>query len=97
MQLEEVKEYLKIDFDDDDTFLGLLIGAAREYVVEAVGECDETKARVKLLMLVLIADMYEKRTMTVSGDNSNSKTQYIIRSIINQLSCGDDEEGSDDG
>ena len=93
LQLEEIKEYLKIDFNDDDTFLGLLTEVAREYVVDAVGVCDESKARVKLLMLVLIAEMYEKRTMTVTSDNTNSKTQYVIRAIINQLSCGDDEGG----
>ena len=90
LQLEEVKEFLKIDFDDDDPFLELLMSVAREYVVEAVGVCDESKARVKLLMLVMIAEMYEKRSMTVNNDNTNSKTQYVIRSIINQLSCGDD-------
>ena len=92
MTLDYVKNYLKVDFNDDDEYISLLIEAAAEYVVDAVGECDESIARVRLLMLVIISEMYEKRTFTVDSDSTNTKAQYTIRSIINQLQIGDSED-----
>ena len=92
MTLNYVKNYLKVDFNDDDDYISLLIDVATEYVVDAIGKCDESIARVKLLMLVIISEMYEKRTFTVDSDSTNTKAQYTIRSIINQLQNGDIED-----
>lgn len=91
MELSYVKTFLKVDFNDDDEYISLLIDVAREYVVDAIGKCDESIARVKLLMLVIITEMYENRSFTV--DTANQKAQYTIRSIINQLQNGDDDGG----
>lgn len=91
MELSYVKTFLKVDFDDDDEYISLLIDVAKEYVVDAIGKCDESIARVKLLMLVIITEMYENRSFTV--DTANQKAQYTIRSIINQLQHGDDDGG----
>ena len=92
MTLNEVKSWLKVDFDDDDDFITLLIAAAQEYVTDALGKCDENIARVRLLMLVIISEMYEKRALTVNSDSTNTKVQYTIRSIINQLQNTEDDE-----
>lgn len=92
MTLNEVKSWLKVDFDDDDDFITLLIAAAQEYVTDALGKCDENIARVRLLMLVIISEMYEKRALTVNSDSTNTKVQYTIRSIINQLQNAEDDE-----
>ena len=93
--LAEMKSYLKVDFDDDDTFITLLMDVAREYIVDAIGECDETIARVQLLMRVIVGELYEKRSMTFDMNSTNEKVQYVIRSIINQLSFGDDDSEDD--
>lgn len=92
MTLAEAKAFLKVDFNDDDDFITLLIDVAREYIIDALGKCDETVARVKLLMRIIVGELYEKRSMTFDIDNTNQKVQYTIRSIINQLSYGDDED-----
>ena len=68
---------------------------AREYIIDAVGKCDETIARVKLLMRVIVAELYEKRSLTFDINSTNQKVQYVIRSIINQLSFGDDDSEDD--
>jgi len=91
MTVELVKSFLRVDYNDDDELINLMISAAQEYVTDALGECNEEIARVRLLELVIISEMYEKRSMTVSTDNMNTKVQYTIRSIINQLQLGDDE------
>ena len=97
MTLAEMKSYLKVDFDDDDNFITLLMDVAREYIIDAIGECNEEIARVKLLMRVIVAELYEKRALTFDMNSTNEKVQYVIRSIINQLSFsfGDDDSEDD--
>ena len=98
MTLAEMKSYLKVDFDDDDNFITLLMDVAREYIIDAIGECNEEIARVKLLMRVIVAELYEKRSMTFDINSTNEKVQYVIRSIIKQLSFsfGDDDNDHDE-
>ena len=43
MQLSEIKNFLKIDFDDDDEYLNLLIGVAKEYIIDALGKFNENR------------------------------------------------------
>lgn len=95
MTLAEMKSYLKVDFNDDDDEITLMMNVAREYIIDAVGECDETIARVQLLMRVIVGELYEKRSMTFDMNSTNEKVQYVIRSIINQLSFGDDDSEDD--
>ena len=95
MTLAEMKSYLKVDFNDDDDEITLMMNVAREYIIDAVGECDETIARVQLLMRVIVGELYEKRALTFDMDSTNQKVQYVIRSIINQLSFGDDDSEDD--
>ena len=97
MTLAEMKSYLKVDYNDDDNEITLMMNVAREYIIDAIGECDETIARVQLLMRVIVAELYEKRSMTFDINSTNEKVQYVIRSIINQLSFsfGDDDSEDD--
>lgn len=95
MTLTEMKSYLKVDFNDDDNEITLMMNVAREYITDAIGECDETIARVQLLMRVIVGELYEKRSMTFDMNSTNEKVQYVIRSIINQLSFGDDDSEDD--
>ena len=46
-------------------------------------------------MRVIVAELYEKRSMTFDMNSTNEKVQYVIRSIINQLSFGDDDSEDD--
>lgn len=89
---ELTKTYLRVDHDDDRSLIEMMIKAAREYVVDAIGYCDETISRVMLLEMVILSEMYEKRTLTFDSDSGNKKVQYSVRSIINQLQAGDDED-----
>jgi len=90
-----MKSYLKVDYNDDDNEITLMMNVAREYITDAIGECDETIARVQLLMRVIVGELYEKRSMTFDMNSTNQKVQYVIRSIINQLSFGDDDSEDD--
>lgn len=93
MDLTLAKNFLRVDIDDDDEYLELLIDVAREYIVAAIGKCDESKPRVKLLMLNIIASLYETRQFTV--DKTNEKVQYALKTMITQLQIEAEIESGD--
>lgn len=87
MTLEEVKNFLKVDFDDDDDLITLEIEAAEEYIADAVGQYKESSARTKLLLLNIVSTLYENRVYTVL--QANEKVQYSLRSMVLQLQLED--------
>lgn len=91
MELNYIKGFLKVDFDEDDEYITLLSGVAEKYIEAATGKCDYNDPRVKLLALVIITELYEKRSYSV--EKAGEKAQYTIRSIISQLQA---EEVMDD-
>ena len=94
--IELIKIHLRIDFDDDDQYLLMLGHTALEYIRDAVDPpalraCGK-QYRIQLLMLVIVTDMYEHRSMSWDVNSAITKVQYTVRSIINQLQAGEDDE-----
>ena len=63
--LHEVKQYLRIDFEDDDPLLLSLIFTAKQLVMD-VGRMDETQLAenedvVRTAMLYTVSYLYENR------------------------------------
>ena len=63
--LQEVKQYLRIDFEDDDTLLLSLISTAKQLVMD-VGRTDEERFSenedvVRTAMLYTVSYLYENR------------------------------------
>lgn len=93
VSLEEVKEYLKLDdYDEEDNLINLLIQNAEIYIEDAVRPIEEmgekSKAKAKLLALVLISDFYENRSFNTNLGKStgvSEKVRYTVQSMIFQL------------
>lgn len=87
MTLEDIKSYLKIDYEDDDDILSELIIVSEEYINSCVGtgyKCDEKAMKLAdLLQKKLIYDMYEKRGTEIA---SNTKKDTIVTTILEKLS-----------
>ena len=63
--LHEVKQYLRVDFEDDDPLLLSLISTAKQLVMD-VGRMDETQLAenedvVRTAMLYTVSYLYENR------------------------------------
>lgn len=63
--LQEVKQYLRVDFEDDDTLLLSLISTAKQLVID-VGRMDEERFSenedvVRTAMLYTVSYLYENR------------------------------------
>jgi uncharacterized phage protein (predicted DNA packaging) len=84
LTLEEVKTWLRVDGDDEDALIGMLVGAAETYLHNAVDvEFDGTNQLAKLYCLVLCADWYENRDLI--GSQPSDKVRFTIQSMLAQL------------
>ncbi len=87
MTLEEVKQYLRVEGNEDDALITHEMAAAESYMKDAVSGyaafyAGDTafKAKADMVMLAIITDLYQDRV----GEKKD--LGYIIRSMINQLS-----------
>ena len=67
--LQEVKQYLRIDFEDDDPLLLSLIFTAKQLVMD-VGRMDETQLAenedvVRTAMLYTVSYLYENKSFFI--------------------------------
>ena len=96
--LEESKLWLRVDGDEEDAIIQLLIDSAEKYLLDATGRrwTAETPT-AKLCAMALIADWYEHRELT--GQDASTKIRPAIQSMIMQLSYASDEpdDGDEDG
>ena len=79
--LQEVKQYLRIDFEDDDTLLLSLISTAKQLVMD-VGRMDEdaftqNEDTVRTAMLFALGYLYESRS-----NPDYQKLTLNLRSIL---------------
>lgn len=92
LELDETKTWLRIDGDDEDNTINMLIRAAEAYLKNATGkEFDKSNHQAKLFCLVLVADWYENRELI--GQRVSDKVRFTIQSIMAQLQFSEIEEG----
>ena len=91
MNLSDVKLYLRVHGEAEDTLITQLMSVADGYMSDAVtnyathyGSDDGYTARADMAKLAIIADLYENRN--VETPQSFSRT---VQSIINQLNLTD--------
>lgn len=93
LTLEEAKNYLRIDYDEDDSLLQSLMTVTVDYLRDAIDDFDTkvTKEkfikRAKILACVLLQEWYDNREQRESKDLS-----YISRSLMLQLQNGGNYE-----
>lgn len=88
MTLKQLKSYLRIDTDEDDAILHKMMDAAEEYIVNAVGEYDDSKARMEMLHAAIVQDMYDNRTFVASSTQGyavSENMRHMVLSMIRQL------------
>lgn len=95
MTLEEIKDYCRIDSNEDDSLLTTLIETSEIYINSMVGKGyksnEEAVKLANLLQKKLILDMYENRATSVDGAN-NIKRDIIVESILDKLSLFEEAE-----
>jgi len=78
MTLEEVKTFIRVDFNDDDELIKLIIEVAQDYVSNGFSEYDETNPSHKILMLKAVKTLYDKRDEINDNITSSIKLQQML-------------------
>lgn len=85
LELEELKNYLRVDGSEDDAILTLLVSAADEYFADAgIPETAKTTSKYKLAVMLFVALNYENRDPAIEMN----KFSFSLESLILQLKVG---------
>lgn len=86
MELEELKSYIRVDYDDDDEIIKLMIDAVLDEMEELIPKFDRTKptSRQKLLIYAYVKELYDKRGNTVDADEKQQKAEirFTVQSMM---------------
>ena len=84
IELEEAKTFAKIDYDEENGIVQLLVDVASEGLKNATGIVfDSTNSLARLYCLVMVKDLYDNREITV--EKASEKIRFTIQSILIQL------------
>ena len=86
LNLDKVKNYLKVDFDDDDIIIETYIIATEKFLKTLCekDEFEEDKQELaEIYMLAVISELYNSRNLTV--DKAEQRVRTIMQSLLNQL------------
>lgn len=82
--IDETKQYLRVDGNEDDVLIIALIDAAETYLTNATGNTfDDTNSLAKLFCWVLVTDWYENREYV---GRVSDKARVIVEAMLAQLS-----------
>lgn len=86
LNLNKVKNYLKVDFNDDDAIIETYTIATEKFLKTLCekNEFEEDKQELaEIYMLAMINELYNSRNLTV--DKAEQRVRTIMQSILNQL------------
>lgn len=84
LPLDELKEYLRIDGDDENALLERLVHAAENYLTNAGIKPNYCSDLYKLAITMLVSHWYENRIIEHSG-RYTAKISFGFDTIITQL------------
>lgn len=84
MNLNYIKSYLRIDFDDDDSYLSDLINISKNFIKEQTGvDYSATDLVYNQALLFMIAHYYENKTSF--SEKSISQVPYTLDCMVKHI------------
>ena len=86
LDLDKVKNYLRVDYADDDAIMETYIIATEKFLKKLCekNEFEEDKQELaEIYMLAMINELYNSRNLTV--DKAEQRVRTIMQSLLNQL------------
>lgn len=81
IKVEDIADYLRIDelTDGDEQMLNNLLEIAKTYIESYTGQTElDNYQDFVIVVLVLVQDMYDNRTMYVDSTNLNTVVETIL-------------------
>ena len=79
VSLETVKQYLRVDFPDDDALIGIMMDTAKQYIRDGIGAFEPENPKHNMILLAVVAHLYENRQLQ---GQSAGKIMHVIRSMM---------------
>ena len=81
MQLEIIKQYMRVDYDDDDEIITLLYDAVLDELNDLIPDFNREKptSRQKILILTSVKELYDNR------ENRAAKPEALRAAISTML------------
>jgi uncharacterized phage protein (predicted DNA packaging) len=84
--LEDIKQHLRVDFNDDDLYIEGLLISAKSYVKNYTGLDGakiDTIAELTNVVLMIVADLYENRGTAGTSYKTGESINKIYDSMLN--------------
>jgi uncharacterized phage protein (predicted DNA packaging) len=88
LTVDNLKNYLRVDTDIDDTLLAVILPAAKRFCAQYTGltlEDLDDYEDMPLAVLAVASDMYEVRQVTLNGTQINPTTAQILGTYSTNL------------
>jgi uncharacterized phage protein (predicted DNA packaging) len=88
LTVANLKNYLRVDTNIDDTLLAVILPAAKRFCAQYTGltlEDLDDYEDMPLAVLAVAADMYEVRQVTLNGTQINPTTAQILGTYSTNL------------
>lgn len=85
LDLAFIKDYLRVDYDDDDLELSIMIDGARNFVRKETHRTDEwldSNTMATIVLLKLIAEFYEDK---MTSDDGSTKESEVYKNLLSNL------------
>lgn len=90
LDLPFVKEYLKVDYDEEDTIIETLIISAVSYIETMLGfrirekweSRDDIPDELTIAALLIIAHWFDNRQMQITGTTLSAEIKFALSAII---------------
>lgn len=81
MRIELVKQYMRVDYDDDDELIELLLDTVLDEMTEQIPDFDRDKPtnRQRVLILASVKELYDNR------DKRTDKPEQLRTAISSML------------
>jgi uncharacterized phage protein (predicted DNA packaging) len=79
--LKDIKDYLHVYHNEDDTLISAILTASRSFVKSYTGLTNESldsKDDLSMAVFILSSELYDNRTYTVENNNVNPVIEAIL-------------------
>lgn len=82
MSLKEIKQYIRVDYTDDDSLIELMIDAVVDEMQELIPKFDPENPtnRQKLLICSYVKELYDNRDRMTT--ESTERIRYAVQSML---------------
>lgn len=101
MELNEIKEYLRVDGEEDDSLISSLFVSTKKYIENATGVTEEIARNREILEVynltvkILLSHWYENRIPEIAGSKPHelnfSLTSLFLQLEAEYLKCKEDD------